>query len=54
MMRARGLESQLDQYEFEEDIEQGQCNPVCLSFYKDTGARVAVKLIDTEKYNQLK
>lgn len=52
-LSAQGLKTQLDQYTFETEVDQGQCNTVVIGQSKVTGVKVAIKAIPTEKYQRL-
>ena len=50
---AQGFSSPLDQYRIEESIGEGSCNPVWVGVHKTSGVRVAIKAMDTKKYQRL-
>ena len=54
VLKEQNKESWLESYVLEADIDQGQNNPVWRGSHCDTGSLVAVKAIDTGKYNNLK
>lgn len=49
----QGFSNALEQYTIEETIGEGSCNPVWKGFHKITGTRVAIKSMDTCKYQRL-
>ena len=50
---AQGFSSPLDQYEIEEQIGEGSCNPVWRGVHKVSGIRVAIKAMESTKYQRL-
>ena len=50
---AQGFSSPLDQYEIEEQIGEGSCNPVWRGVHKVSGVRVAIKAMESAKYQRL-
>ena len=50
---AQGFSSPLDQYEIEDKIGEGSCNPVWRGVHKNSGMRVAIKAMETSKYKRL-
>ena len=53
ILAAQGFTSPLDQYQVEEQIGEGSCNPVWKGVHKVSGIRVAIKAMDTKKYQRL-
>ena len=53
ILNAQGFSNQLDQYSIDGIIGEGSCNPVWLSQHRITGVKVAIKAIDTSKYQRL-
>ena len=53
ILSAQGFTNQLDQYTVENIIGEGSCNPVWLGQHRITGVKVAIKAIDTSKYQRL-
>ena len=49
ILAAQGFTSPLDQYQIEEQIGEGSCNPVWKGVHKVSGIRVAIKAMDTKK-----
>lgn len=53
ILSAQGFSSPLDQYRVEETIGEGSCNPVWVGVHKTSGTRVAIKAMETKKYQRL-
>ena len=53
IVRLQGFSSQLDQYELVSTIGEGSCNPVWLATQRQTGMKVALKCMDSAKYQRL-
>ena len=53
ILSAQGFQNQLEQYEVEQVIGEGSCNPVYLGFNKISGVKVAIKVMETSKYQRL-
>ena len=49
----QGFTNALEQYAIEEQIGEGSCNPVWKGVHKVTGTRVAIKAMETNKYQRL-
>ena len=52
-MNAQGFTNQLEQYEVEKVIGEGSCNPVYLGYNKISGLKVAIKVMEHDKYKRL-
>lgn len=53
ILRAQGFRSQFDQYAIEKVIGEGSCNPVWFAKHRITGAKVAIKAVETSKYARI-
>jgi hypothetical protein len=54
VLAAQGFRNQLEQYDVEETIGEGSCNPVWVGRHKTNGLRVAIKAMESEKYQRLR
>ena len=52
IMTAQGFENQLGQYDVQETIGEGSCNPVWFAVHRISGRKVAIKAINSIKYHK--